>query len=411
MGHICATKIAHAGSLGSVRAGRAGVTVNEGAPASSMPMFAPHASRSAARAAAAVLVVGALLIAGPGQAQDSPDLRALNDKIDRLQTELSTLQREFYRGEPPAATGTGEQGTAESGGAALTQSGAARLQNRIVQLEEELQQLTGRVEETRFQLRKLVDRVDRLVGDVDYRLRQLEQAAPAGTAERGEGQDQDGAAQTAQTGPAADGGSEAPSQAGQDARAAAAGQPGASAPGSSAGGEEAGTRTLGQVSAESVEELRQQQTDEGGAGSTQTAATPDPSAVLPDGDPQAQYKHAFGLLRQADYAAAEEALRAFVEAHPEHDLAGNAKYWLGETYYVRNDYERAAVTFAEGFRNYPESNKAPDNLLKLGMSLARIDRVDDACGIFAELLDRYPDSARNIIQRARREQQRLSCGE
>jgi len=380
-------------------------------------MFAPHASRGAVRAAAAILtaglMAGTLLIAGSGQAQDSPDLRALNDKIDRLQTELSTLQREVYRGEPPAATGAGGQGTAESGGAALTQSGAARLQNRIVQLEEELQQLTGRVEETRFQLRKLVDRMDRLVGDVDYRLRQLEEAAPAGTAERGEGQGQgqDGAAQRAQTGPAAEGESEAPSQASQDARASAAGQSGASAPGSSAGGEEGGPRTLGQVSAESVEELRKQQAEEGGAGTTQTAATRDPAAVLPDADTEAQYKHAFGLLRQADYAAAEEALHAFVEAHPEHDLAGNAKYWLGETYYVRNDYERAAVTFAEGFRNYPESNKAPDNLLKLGMSLARIERVDDACGIFAELLDRYPDSARNIIQRARREQQRLSCGE
>ncbi len=374
-------------------------------------MFAPHASRSAARAAAAMLLVSTLLIAGPGQAQDSPDLRALNDKIDRLQTELSTLQREVYRGEPPAASGGGGQGAAESGGAALTQSGAARLQNRIVQLEEELQQLTGKVEETRFQLRKLVDRMDRLVGDVDYRLRQLEAAAPAGTAEGGENQGQDGEAQTAQTEPAAHGESDGSSQASQSVGATVAGTAAeAGASSADAGGEAAGTRTLGQVSAESVEELRKQQAEEGEAGTTRTATTRDPAAVLPDADTEAQYKHAFGLLRQADYAAAEEALRAFVEAHPEHDLAGNAKYWLGETYYVRNDYERAAVTFAEGFRNYPKSNKAPDNLLKLGMSLARIDRVDDACGIFAELLDRYPDSARNIIQRARREQQRLSCG-
>ncbi|MDZ7712244.1 MAG: tol-pal system protein YbgF [Rhodovibrio sp.] len=132
---------------------------------------------------------------------------------------------------------------------------------------------------------------------------------------------------------------------------------------------------------------------------------------MPDGPPQAQYDYAFGLLRQADYAEAEQALSKFLDKHPEHELAGNAKYWLGETFYVRGNYERAAVTFAEGFQTYPESQKAPDNLLKLGMSLAQIDRTEDACGIFAELQSRYPDAKNNILQRAEREQSRLNCGQ
>ncbi len=97
------------------------------------------------------------------------------------------------------------------------------------------------------------------------------------------------------------------------------------------------------------------------------------------------------------------------EDHPEDPLAGNAKYWLGETFYVRGDFRNAAVTFAEGFQRYPDSTKAPDNLLKLGMSLAQLEKKDDACGAFGELLKRYPDATASILQRATRERERLGC--
>src|SRR3546814_4312161 len=65
---------------------------------------------------------------------------------------------------------------------------------------------------------------------------------------------------------------------------------------------------------------------------------------------------------------------------------------LGETYYVRGNYQQAAVTFAEGFETYPDNSKAPDNLLKLGMSLASLGSTQDACGTFTVLLDRYADA-------------------
>ena len=61
-----------------------------------------------------------------------------------------------------------------------------------------------------------------------------------------------------------------------------------------------------------------------------------------------QFNHAFGLVKQADYGGAETALRAFIDAHPGDPLAGNAHYWLGQTYYARNKFPEAATTFAEG---------------------------------------------------------------
>ena len=130
---------------------------------------------------------------------------------------------------------------------------------------------------------------------------------------------------------------------------------------------------------------------------------------LPGATPEAKYKHAFGLLSQANYEQAERALNAFLAQYPTHRLAGNAKYWLGETYYVRGQYHDSAIAFAEGYQQYPDSSKAPDNLFKLGKSLAVLGSTTDACGTYSELLRRFPDASANVLQQARRERRRLAC--
>ncbi len=133
------------------------------------------------------------------------------------------------------------------------------------------------------------------------------------------------------------------------------------------------------------------------------------SIALPSGSPEEQYDFAFGLLRQAKYADAQSALEQFLQGNAEHGLAGNAKYWLGETFYVRGDYQSSALIFAEAYREYPDSQKAPDNLLKLGMSLANLGDIENACGTLAELLRIYPRAASSIRGRAEREMQRMEC--
>ena len=112
--------------------------------------------------------------------------------------------------------------------------------------------------------------------------------------------------------------------------------------------------------------------------------------MLPSGSATEQYNHAFGLMKQADYPAAEAAFKDFVEAHPNDPMAGNAQYWLGETYYARGKYMEAASAFAEGYKRYPKSAKAPDELLKLGMSLARANQKQNACVALAQLDQEFP---------------------
>lgn len=130
---------------------------------------------------------------------------------------------------------------------------------------------------------------------------------------------------------------------------------------------------------------------------------------LPPGTPQEQYDYAFGILRQADYGRAEKALRLFLEDHSADDLAGNAQYWLGETFYVRGDYETAAVEFLSGYQTYPSSSKAPDNLLKLGLSMARLGQTDGACTALSRLATEYPSANDTIRRRAQTERARLQC--
>lgn len=151
----------------------------------------------------------------------------------------------------------------------------------------------------------------------------------------------------------------------------------------------------------------------GPVASTQIGRTLDPVAAmtqLPQGTPQEQYDYAFDILRRADYGRAETALRMFLEANPDDTLAGNAQYWLGETFYVRGDFEQAAVEFLSGYQTYPSSNKAPDNLLKLGLSMARLGQTDGACTALGRLATEYPDANDTIRRRAQTERARLSCG-
>ena len=131
--------------------------------------------------------------------------------------------------------------------------------------------------------------------------------------------------------------------------------------------------------------------------------------VLPQGTPKEQYDYAFGLLRQANYEKAELALLEFVRLHPQEKLVGNARYWLGETFYVRAAYVQAAEVFLEGYQADPKGPKAPDSLLKLGMSLAGLDKKREACAAFDKLTKDFPKISAGIRNTVKREKQKNSC--
>ena len=137
-----------------------------------------------------------------------------------------------------------------------------------------------------------------------------------------------------------------------------------------------------------------------------------PAAVnvaLPDGTPKEQYEFAFEFLKRQDYPKAEVTLRDFLKKHPKDPLAGNAQYWLGETYYVRGDFQQAAVEFMAGYQNYPKTNKGPDNLLKLGMSMAKLNQTQGACTALGRISKDYSDAPDTVVKSAKAERTRLKC--
>ena len=130
---------------------------------------------------------------------------------------------------------------------------------------------------------------------------------------------------------------------------------------------------------------------------------------LPASGPDSQYSSAYDLVLQGRYAQAQTAFEAFISANPDHERAGNSQYWLGETFFARGQFDSAARAFARGFERYPDSEKVTHNLLKLGMSLAQLDRADNACDTFDLLLDDFPAAPTSVLQRAVRERELLTC--
>lgn len=138
--------------------------------------------------------------------------------------------------------------------------------------------------------------------------------------------------------------------------------------------------------------------------------TPQKSAqdILPAGSQQQQYSYAQKLVTKGQYAKAEAALTEFLKRYPEAELAGNAQFWLGQTYYVRKMYTRATRAFLEGYNNYPKSPKSPAALLKIGMSLYAMGEKADACDAYRELASRFPASMESQRKRPPQEK-RAGC--
>lgn len=134
------------------------------------------------------------------------------------------------------------------------------------------------------------------------------------------------------------------------------------------------------------------------------------SARAPLGDPKALYERALTDLQSGNYAAAELDFSQLLAAHPSHDLAGHAQYWLGESHYVRRQYKQAAQAFLGGYTTYANSKKAPDSLLKLGMTLTAMGEKKTGCDAFAELNAKFPDATNAVRKRAEIERKRADCG-
>ncbi len=319
------------------------------------------------------------LAAQPVRADEMDDLRR---DIEQLKQQVTFLQNQI--------PGAGAMTNGGSGTGPL----AAQQEVRMQQFQDQITQITGQIEQVGLKVDDLSQRLDKLQKDVEFRLTQLEQAGGSGGMNT----------------VAADGTIMAPQ--GDGAAAAPTTETAAAAPAGAQSGAQPGV--LGTLTPEQAANLPQapegaaEAAAAAAAGQTAAVQAPD-GAALPGDTPSEQYDYATGLLQRGAYAEAEGALKAFVAQHPKDPLAGNAQYWLGETYYVRSDFKNAAVAFAEGYQKYPNSSKAPDNLLKLGMSLGQTGQKDNACTAFRQLAKQFPDASGAIKDRAARAKQRYGC--
>ena len=131
--------------------------------------------------------------------------------------------------------------------------------------------------------------------------------------------------------------------------------------------------------------------------------------ILPDVTPEEQYEFATSFLKVGDYNMAERAFREFVDNNPEDKLSGNAQYWYAETFRIRQLYTDAASAYLEGYQKYPKSEKAPINLLKLGVSLVQIGEKDQGCLMIAGVKKQYPNATQSVLQKAKYEEKKFEC--
>ncbi len=134
------------------------------------------------------------------------------------------------------------------------------------------------------------------------------------------------------------------------------------------------------------------------------------SAVLSSADPQTQYDEALRMLNLGEFEAAGAALEALVSQHPQHEVSGNAQYWLGDMHLRLGRHSEAARAFLDSFKGWPQGTKAPDSLLKLGMTFAGLGQQKEACLTFTEFPKRYPNASPTLLRRAQIEAERTQCG-
>lgn len=284
------------------------------------------------------------------------------EKIERLERSLTTLEKQVYRSSASKPRGGKNNPGEENAGA---------LDARMVEIEERMRAMNGKIEEMDYSLRKFAERLDAIIGDVDRRINKLETRYSGG-----------GMVTNYAENPAP---ATAPAQAVPNAAAVIP----PAFPADGALPAEANTQIATDLALE------------------QNKVAENKTAPV---DEKAVYDQAFDLLRQGKYDESARELQSFLTKYPKSSYADNAYYWLGETFYLQKTYDKAAVQFMRGYQYAPKGNKAADNLLKLGMSLAELKKTKEACTTFRKLTQEFSDETLAANQRAVSEIKRLKCG-
>ncbi|MDC3373143.1 tol-pal system protein YbgF [Candidatus Pelagibacter sp.] len=302
------------------------------------------------------------------------DNHNIYETLEIIKNDLKTLERAVYSGSIEVKTSSNEQSNIELN--SNSEDVLTRHLLKLSEVEDQFRQLTNKFEEINFKLDKLSNRLSKIQADNQIRFQDIESAISSGEL-------------TTQLSskPKTDTKSEK--------------LPGSSQP-----------QDLGSISYKDTETSETSQQIES-VDTTATVVTETFQAeekILPqDLSPKKQYEFATSFLKVGDYSTAERAFREFVLDNSEHELAGSAQYWYAETFRIRQLYTDAASAYLEGYQKYPKGNKAPINLLKLGVSMVQIGEKDQGCKMINGVELQYPKANQSVIQKAKYESKKFEC--
>ena len=291
-------------------------------------------------------------------------MNELLDKLEKIQKDIQTLEKAVYT-----------KNTNLPSDNILLNEALTKQLSKISELEKQIQQMTQKYEENSYQLQQLTDKLNKVSNDNQLRLQQLENNKFASDK--------------------------------------------VSSPKEVIEEKKISPPKISNQNVLNKEEVEETNADEDNSlkdksvntGSVKLKEKPNKAQakILPKASAAERYKFAMNIMKSGDFEKAEIAFKEFVDAHAKHELAGSAQFWYGETFYIRQLYEDAAVAFLDGYQKYPNSPKAPENLLKLGVTLAELGETEQGCKMISNLKKAYPKIDASILQKSSYEKKRFNC--
>ena len=297
------------------------------------------------------------------------DNHNLNEVLELIQKDLKTLEKAVYSSSANLGTLGNQENIDKNSEDVLT-----RHLLKLSEIENQFQELTNKFEEINFKLDKLSNRLSKVQADNQIRFQDIEDVLSSlGTDKKITFKPK------------------------KDLKESL---PGSSQP-----------QDLGSISYKDTENKNASQEIQS-VDTTATIVTETFQAeekILPEDSPEKQYEFATSFLKVGDYSTAERAFREFVVTNSKHKLAGNAQYWYAETFRIRQLYTDAATAYLEGYQKYPKGEKAPINLLKLGVSMVQIGEKEQGCKMIEGVEKQYPKANQSVLQKAKYESKKFEC--
>ena len=278
------------------------------------------------------------LITFNSNAVDEFDYNLLAEKLNRLEQELSDIQKSLYAPEGNTLVKEDKKPL------------PPKYQRRVNKLENDFAKMNGQFEEIFFRLDQLQAKLDTISSDVDFRLSTKNNTSSGGlpVGARDRSNEKDTYAYPKNTSDV-----------------------------NTSGGD---TEILGTI--------KEQKSEDVAIEIARNFQTPD-----------SLFSYGKDSLQNLNYSDAENALRGFVEKYPKDVNTPSAYYWLGESLFVREKYPEAVLAYGEIIKNHKKHEKAPASLLKIGISFSNLDKKKESWDALKNILKQYPDSERDILKK------------